>query len=175
MMVDDALELDQVTLEPLSTLPPASLSVANSCCVCPVTSEDDCGLTATDATDALATVMRTVPDFPADVAVIVAEPEATPETRPADETLATDGFELDQVAMRPVSTLPLASLIVALSCRDCPIVTVADCVVNATDATVASVTVTSDVPVLPSEVAVIVAEPGALPVTSPVAETVTVD
>jgi hypothetical protein len=43
------------------------------------------------------TVTVLVPLFPPVVAVIVAEPGATPVTRPVDDTLPTEGFELIQV------------------------------------------------------------------------------
>jgi hypothetical protein len=50
------------------------------------------------------------------VAVIVAEPAATPVTTPLEETLAMPVLELDQVTVRPVRTLLFASRVVAVSC-----------------------------------------------------------
>ena len=76
------------------------------------------------------TVTMTVPEF----TVIVAEPGAMPVASPVVETVTIDGLELDQVMVRPVSTLPIASLSVAVSCRDCPIATIADCGLTVTDA-----------------------------------------
>jgi hypothetical protein len=46
---------------------------------------------------------------------MVAEPPATPVTRPEPLTVAVPGLSLAQVTARPVRTLPLASLSVALS------------------------------------------------------------
>ena len=171
----DGLELDQAAVRPVSTVPLASLMVATNCLVCPVATVADCGLTLTDATATLATVMRAVPVFPPDVAVIVADPGANPVTNPVAETVTADGLELDQATVWPVSTVPFASLMVAASCLACPVANVAACGLTVTDATVISATVTRTVPVIPSEFAVMVAEPGAAPVTEPAAETVTAD
>jgi hypothetical protein len=55
------------------------------------------------------------PALPSLVAVIVAPPSATAVTIPVGETLATDGASEDQLTARPVSTLPLASLMAAVS------------------------------------------------------------
>ena len=171
----DGFELDQVTVMPVSTLPFASLRVATSCLVPSVIIVADWGLTLTDATATLATVIRAVPVFPLDVAVIVADPGANPVTNPVAETVTADGLELDQATVWPVSTVPFASLMVAASCLACPVANVAACGLTVTDATVISATVTRTVPVIPSEFAVMVAEPGAAPVTEPAAETVTAD
>lgn len=61
--------------------------------------------------------MVAVPLIPSAVAVIVAEPGAMPVTSPVGKTVATDGLELDQITLGPVSTLPFAPLRVATSCR----------------------------------------------------------
>ena len=61
------------------------------------------------------TVTLAVPLFPSLVAVIVAEPVATPETTPLDDTVAIPVLELDHVTARPVSTLLFASRVVAVS------------------------------------------------------------
>ena len=119
--------------------------------------------------------MRTVPMAAPEFTVMVAEPGAMPVTNPVAETVTADWLELDQMMVRPVSTLPLASLIVATSCRDCPMATVDDCGLTVTDVTVASVTVMMALPVFPSDLVVMVAEPDAMPVTSPVEETAAVD
>ena len=60
----------------------------------------------------------------------------------------------------------------AVSCTVCPAPTVADPGLTLTDATGTGVTVTVAVPLFPSLVAVIVAEPAARPVTNPLALTV---
>jgi hypothetical protein len=67
------------------------------------------GETLTDATGTGVTVTLAVPLFPSLVAVIVAEPAATPVTTPLDETVAIPVLELDHVTARPVNTLLFAS------------------------------------------------------------------
>jgi hypothetical protein len=57
--------------------------------------------TGTAVTDTVA-----LPLFPSDVAVIVADPEPTPATTPAAETVATAGALVDQVTERPTSWVP---------------------------------------------------------------------
>ena len=52
------------------------------------------------------TVTLDVPDFPAVAAVIVAEPTATPVTRPLEFTVAVAGLLLDHVIVWPVMTCP---------------------------------------------------------------------
>src|SRR5438876_612328 len=88
------------------------------------------------------TVMAEVPLCPSLVAVIVADPAATPVTSPLPLTVAAAVLLLCHVTVRPTSGLPFASLGVAVSCR-----------------------------LLPA-VAVIVADPASTPVTNPVALTV---
>jgi hypothetical protein len=56
-----------------------------------------------------------VPVFVSLVAVIVAPPNATTVTKPVELTEAMPAFELDHVTTRPVSTLLLASRVVAES------------------------------------------------------------
>src|SRR5437773_949325 len=167
------LPLTHVTTRPESGLPLASSGVAASCTVCPACTVADAGVTATDATGTGAglTVIAAPPLLPSDTAVIVAEPAATPVTSPLAFTVATDGLLLDQPITRPDSALPFASLGVAASCTVCPACSVADAGVTATDATGTIATATAAVPVLPSEVAVIVAEPTATAVTRPLAVT----
>jgi hypothetical protein len=60
-------------------------------------------------------VIAAVPVFVSLVAVIVALPAATAVTNPLELTEATPAFELDHVITRPVSTLLLASRVVAES------------------------------------------------------------
>src|SRR6185503_15099050 len=73
---------------------------------------------------------------------------------------------------RPVNGLPFASFGVAVSWTVAPTATLAEAGVTVTEATGTGVTVMDDVPLCPSLVAVIVAEPAALAVTRPVAFTV---
>jgi len=162
---------DHVTTRPDSTLPLASRRVTASCTVPPTATLVDAGDTLTVATGATVTVMADVPLFPSLVAVIVAEPAATPVTRPVVFTVATAVLLLLHVTTRPVKALPAASRGVAVSCTVCPVITLADAGATVTDATGAA-TLTADEPLWPSLVAVIVAEPPATPVTSPLPFTV---
>ena len=122
------------------------------------------------------TVTVAVSDLPAHEAVIVAEPAAIPFTTPTLLTVATAVLLLDQVMDCPVITFPCASFTVAES------VTVAPIRIDGADGdTVTVVTtgggggtlliVTTDVPLLPDVVAVIVADPAAIPATIPFALT----
>src|SRR5438094_921479 len=109
------------------------------------------------------TVTPDVPLLPSDVAVMVAVPAATPVTSPLPFTRATAVLLLDQVTTRPLSGFPLASFGVAVSCTVEPCCTVAGDGLTVTEATGTAVTVRVDVPLLPSDVAVIVAVPAATP------------
>jgi hypothetical protein len=118
------------------------------------------------------TVIAAVPLCPSLVAVIVAWPAATPVASPVEFTVVTAGLLVAQVTVRPVSTFPAASLVVAVSCTVTPTSTVAGATVTDATGTGGAVTATAAVPFFPSDVAVIVAEPTATPVTNPVADTV---
>jgi hypothetical protein len=120
------------------------------------------------------TVTLAAPLFPSLVAVMVADPTATPVTTPLDDTVAMPVLELAHVTARPVSTLLLASYAVAVSCTVCPTATLGAVGETVTDATGAgtAVIVTLAVPLFPSLVAVIVAEPAATPLTTPLDVTV---
>src|SRR5207237_6485037 len=93
------VELDHVTGRPESGFPPASLGVPVSCTVWPACTDAEGGVTSTVATGTFVTVIDEVPLFPSLVAVIVAEPGVTPETRPLLLTVATAGFERDHVTI----------------------------------------------------------------------------
>jgi hypothetical protein len=120
------------------------------------------------------TVTLDVPDFPEVVALIVAEPAATPVTTPPELTVAAAELLLDQVTVCPFITAPFWSLTVAWRVVVAPATIDADVgatvIVVTTGAT--AVTVMLDVPVFPELVAVIVAEPAATPVTTPLEATV---
>src|SRR5205814_5068152 len=161
------LELDHVTVRPESGFPPASFGVAVSGTVWPACTDAEGGVTSTVATGTFVTVTDEVPLFPSLVAVIVADPGVTPETRPLLLTVATDVLELDHVTVRPESGFPPASFGVAVSCTVWPACTDAEGGVTSTVATGTFVTLIDEVPLLPSLVAVIVAEPGVTPETSP--------
>src|SRR2546422_846483 len=118
------------------------------------------------------TVMADVPLCPSLVAVIVAEPTAAPLTRPLELTVATDVLLLDQLTVRPVSGLPLASFGVAVSWVALPACTLAEAGAPVREAAGACTTVMADAPLCPSLVAVIVAVPATFPVTSPLELTV---
>src|SRR6266487_5381529 len=169
------LPLDQLTVRPVNGLPFASFGVAASCTVCPTDTPADVGLTTTDATGTLDPAIAAVPVCPSLAAVIVAAPALTPVTRPLAATVATAVLPLDQLTVRPVSRLPFASFGIAASCTVCPTDTLADAGLMLTDATGAggaAATVTAALPLFPSLVAVIVAEPAATPVTRPLPSTV---
>jgi len=155
------------TTRPVSGLPLTSFGVAVSCTVWPACTLAGAGLTVTDATGTLVTVIADVPLFPSLAAVIVADPAAPLVTNPPAFTLATEVLLLDQVTTRPVSALPLASFGVAVSWIVCPCWILAEAGVTVTDATGTFVTVIAAVPLCPSLVAVIVADPGAMAVTFP--------
>ena len=106
------------------------------------------------------------------VAVMVALPAATPVTRPLPFTVACAVLSLDQVTTRPVSGVPPPSLGVAVSWTVLPTLTLAGAGVTVTEATGTPVTVITEVPVLPSQVAVMSAPPAATPDTRPLPLTV---
>jgi len=167
-----ALSLAHVTVRPVSVLPFASFSVAVSATVRPTATLAVAGLTVTVATGTCTTVIVALPLCPSHVAVIVAEPATFPVTSPFELTVATAVLLLAHVTVRPVNGLPFASFGVAVSCTVLPSSTLADAGVTVTLATGTGVTVTLDVPLFPSLVAVIVAEPVTTPVTSPLPFTV---
>src|SRR5437016_8359967 len=129
------------------------------------------GLTVTEATGTLVTVMADVPLCPSLVAVIVAEPAATPVTNPLAETVAAAALLVAQVTTRPLRAVPFASFGVAVNWVVAPTVTPAAAGLTVTDATGTLVTVMADVPLCPSPVAVIVAGPAHPPVPSRLAAT----
>lgn len=109
------------------------------------------------------------------MATIVAEPEATPVTRPEADTLARSGAALDHVTVLPVSTLPAASRRTAVACDVCPgmiVVALNDTLMLATAAGGGASTLACVAALLPSTVAVIVVLPTDTPVTRPSFETV---
>ena len=168
----DPLLVAHDTTRPDRALPPASFGVAVSWIVCPVSSAADPGLTVTDATGTVVTVIAAVPACPSLVAVMVAEPAVTPLTRPVLVTVATLVLLDVHVTARPDSALPLASLGVAVSCTVWPCGTLADAGLTLTDVTGTAVTTIVAVPACPSLVAVIVAVPPPTPVTRPLPLTV---
>ena len=108
---------DHVIGRPARTFPFASDSVAVSVVVDPSAMVDVAGVTTTDATGTSVTVMLAVPTCPSLVAeMVTGPPAATAVTNPASLTVAMVGSLVVQVTTRFVSTLPLESFVVALSC-----------------------------------------------------------
>src|SRR3989442_10908792 len=112
------------------------------------------GLTVTEATGTLVTVTVAVPLCPSLVAVIVAEPAATPVTRPLADTVAAAALLVAQVTTRPLRAVPLASFGVAVNWLVAPTVTPAAAGLTATDATGTFLTVTAAVPPSPPPLSV---------------------
>src|SRR5213080_1316178 len=185
------LLLPQLTGRPDNGLPLASFEVAASCTVWPTCTDAVPGLTVTDATGTVLTVIVVVPLCPSLVAVIVAAPAVTPVTTPLPLTVATAVLLLPQLTGRPDNGLPLASFGVAVSCTVWPTgtdavlgLTVTDATgtvltvivavprLTVTDATGTVVTVIAALPPFPSLVAVSVAAPTATPVACPAPFTV---
>src|SRR5690606_10555454 len=112
-------------------------------------------------------------DFPSMVAAMVTGPPgATGVTNPLPSTVAMVASPLDQLMVRPVSSLPSASCAVAVNCW-VPVMSISNDVGSrVTFATGTGVTTNWAEPLLPSLVAVMVAVPGLTAVTSPDADTV---
>src|SRR5437867_9867631 len=159
--------LAHVSARPVNALPAESFGVAVSCTVRPTVRLAVAGATATEATETDVTVIAAVLLLLSLVAVIVAEPAATLVTRPLGLTRATVVSPLPHVTVRPVNVPPAESFGVAVSCTVCPTRILAVAGETATDATGTSVTVSAAVLLLPSLVAVIVADPGVTPATRP--------
>ena len=166
------MPLLQVTVRPVSAVPPASRGVAVPVAVPPTGMLDGDSDTLTVATGTSVTVRDAVPDRPSLVAVITVLPGAAAVTTPAPDTLATAGFELLHATVRPVSGLLLMSRSAADALRVAPTKAVDAPRETVTVFTGANVTVTVAVPLTPAADAVMVALPGPVPVTTPVALTV---
>ena len=105
---------DHVTVAPDITVPPASLTVAARVTVSP-TDVNVFSLGDSSTVDAAwATVTEAVVLAEPEVAVIVAVPFATEVTSPADETVATEASDEDQVTVGLEITVPPASFTVAV-------------------------------------------------------------
>jgi hypothetical protein len=171
------LEL-QLTVRPVSTLLLASRVVAESCTVPPTWRLDVAGDTDTDATGTGAPALTVIADeevIPSLEAVIVAEPAATAVASPDPETVATPVLLELQLITRPVSTVPLASRVIADSCTVPAICTLAvggDTDIDATGTGSGALTLRDAEPVSPSLEAVIAAMPGATAAISPLLDTV---
>src|SRR6266480_1998617 len=166
-----ALLLAHVTGRPVSAAPAESFGVAVSWTVCTTGRLAVAGATATVATGTIITVTAAVLLLPSLVAVIVAVPATMPVTSPLLLTVAMLGLLLPHVTLRPGKVPPVESIAVAASCTVCPTRTVAVAGETSTDATDTLVTVIAAELLLPSLVAVIVAEPGVMALTRPLALT----
>jgi hypothetical protein len=109
-------ELDHVTARPVSSLPLPSFTTTTACTVFPTVTLFGVMDTETDATGIIVTVTVAEPLTPSLVAVIVAVPGATLDTKPLPSTVATSLLELVQATVRPLSGLPPASRSVATAC-----------------------------------------------------------
>src|SRR5437879_5153343 len=81
------------------------------------------------------TVSAAEPVMPSLVALTEVVPATRPDTRPLADTDPTVSKLDDQVMVRPLSTLPLASVNVAVNCCDPPTAMLADDGVSVTFAT----------------------------------------
>src|SRR4029079_9510914 len=106
----------QLMARPVSTLPLAYCSTAVACDAPPTATAAGESNTATVATGAGVMVALAAPAFPSLVAVMVTEPADTPVKRPEDETVATEGAELDQLTRRSERTAPVESFVAAVAC-----------------------------------------------------------
>jgi len=149
----------QFTVRPDKVLPPPSFGVAVSTCVVPTIIGVAGADRATVATGTGLTVMVGVGLEFTDslVAVIVAVPTPTAVTvagLPLALTVRTAVLLDAQVIARPVSTLPFASFVVAVSCCVPPTPIGVDGVETVTEATGTGVTVRVALPACPSLIAV---------------------
>jgi hypothetical protein len=168
---------DQVTGRLANTFPEASFVVSVSVTVAATCMVALLGTTITEATGTLRTVTITDALAVSLLAVMGADPSATEVTTPLCDTVATDDPLLLQDTARPLNALPAESRTVAVSVTVWPESIVAPfgtIVTDATDGGACGRTVIVALPLLPSLVAVIVAEPGAIALTTPVLDTVAI-
>jgi hypothetical protein len=166
------LEEVHETARAVSSLPFASSVVAVACEVPTAVIELGARDTVTDATGASVTVIDDVPTFPSLVAVIVVLPAPIAVTRPFASTVAAAVLVEPQTIVRPVSTLPFASVVCAVNCCVAliPRTRIAAAGFTVTVATGIGLTVITAVEVLPPAVALTVTDPAASAVSKPVEE-----
>jgi hypothetical protein len=163
----------QTTARPESTPPFASRSTSVACVVPTAVIELAASVTLTDDTGAAVTVISALLVLPSLVAMMLAVPAATAVTTPVVAfTVATAELSELQATERPSKIPPPASRVVADACAVSTAAIVLGASATVTVATATGVTVTDELPVCPSLVAVIVAVPGVSVVTSPVELTV---
>jgi len=117
------------------------------------------------------TVTSAVPFTDPEVAVTVTEPSATDVKRPADETVTIPVFDDDHITVEPAIVLSLASFTVAVSVVAPPIDMSVSVAGDSVTAFATWVTVTVAVLLTEPDVAVIIAVPLVIEVTSPADET----
>src|SRR5579862_6587769 len=109
----------QVTARPVSVLPAESLTVAASWIVLPRVTVSGVGVTVTEPTGTIATLIVAVPDLVPLVPVIVTCPDPAAVTvavsGPVADTVATAVFALANVTVEPEIGFPLASVTTAVS------------------------------------------------------------
>ena len=117
----DEFDVVHVTVAPDMVAPPVSFTVATSVVVS--ASEAKLRLVGESVTEAAvwATEIPAVPLTEPDVAVIVADPAATPVTSPADDTVATAASDVNHVTDAPDIVAPPASFTVGVSVAVAPI------------------------------------------------------
>ena len=115
----------QVTSRFDSAAPTLSSGVATSWSVWPTSSDPAEGVTRTRATGTGRTVTVAVPLRPSLVALIVVEPVAMPTSSPTSDIVPTAALDELQRTTRPASVAPLAAIVDAENCCDCPTSTVA--------------------------------------------------
>jgi len=145
---------DQTIVRPTSGVPVPSSAVAVSVVDPPSTTDALEGVTTTEATGIAETETLAAPEMPSIVAEMVAVPTPTAVTRPLFvPTVAIVALLVDHTVVRPVSTLPIESRGVAVSCTVPPMLSDAVGGVTVTDATGTSETLTVAIPDTPSTVA----------------------
>jgi hypothetical protein len=165
----------QKMVRPVRALPPASNAVAIRVVVPPSTTVAGEGVSVIEEIGTAVTFTVAVPLTPSVVAVIVAEPDETPVTTPAELTVAIAVLDEDHVMIRPaVGSGVVRSAANRLTVMGCvwPTDSVRLPGLTVTSPTGMRVTVYVPVPDAPSILAVIVKPPSAMPTTRPVDDTV---
>jgi hypothetical protein len=152
---------------PVSVPPAESRVVAVNDAVPPTTIVAEAGATMTEATGTTTTVSADVSALPSLVAIMDAEPAATPVATPELVTVATPVFVDVQEMTRPVNVPPAESRVVAVNEAVPPTAILAVAGVTVTDATGTTITVRTDVSAFVSLVAMMETEPAATPLATP--------
>src|SRR5258705_6188439 len=155
---------DHVIARPVRIPPAESRVVALNVADCATRMVADGGVTVTVATGTSVTVTRAVSALPSLLAMIEANPTATPATPPLASTLAIDDAVETHVIARPVNTAPVESRVVAVNEALPPTRRVADAGASVRLATGMVVTSTTAVSLTPDvSDTMTVSRPGPLP------------